>query len=221
VFRQRFETKAMNTAVSLAVDCSGSMAGDRIKLAGVASYALACVLERLKITYEVIGFTSTHSSEMTALMRDEAKESPPGERGVGYSRCEPIYMPVFKPFGGKLDAQSRSRMAHLMENPSWLMQNVDGESVQLAARRLAQQNAERRIMIVLSDGEPCCMSGRGLKAHLKKVVKDLTAQKIEMIGVGIQTRSVKDYYPNSVVINDVEELPTQVMKELTKMLLAA
>lgn len=220
VFRQRFETRAKNTAVSLVVDCSGSMGGGRIELAGVAAYALSTVLERLKVNHEVIGFTTTDSREMVTLMNDDAKSHDTTIYSMNWGRIEPLYMPVFKPFGGKLDTQARSRIAHLTERPDWLSQNVDGESVQIAGSRLMRQKAERHVMIVLSDGEPCCRAGKGLGPHLRKVVKTLTTAKVEVIGVGIQTTSVKSYYPKNVVINDAAELPTRVMTELTKLLLA-
>lgn len=220
VFRQRFETRAKNTAVSLVVDCSGSMGGGRIELAGVAAYALSTVLERLKVNHEVIGFTTTDSREMMELMRGDAESHSSSVCGMNWGRIEPIYMPVFKPFGGKLDTQARSRIAHLTERPNWLSQNVDGESVQIAGRRLMKQKAERHVMIVLSDGEPCCRAGKGLGPHLRKVVKTLTTARVEVIGVGIQTAAVKSYYPKNVVINDAAELPTRVMTELTKLLLA-
>jgi cobalamin biosynthesis protein CobT len=220
VFRQRFETKAKNTAVSLVIDCSGSMRGPRIAIAGTAAFALSSVLERLRIEHEVIGFTSTASGEMTALMREDAKIHGTSIHGMGWGRVEPIYMPVFKSFSGKLDTGARSRMAHLLEGPSWLIQNIDGESIKLAARRLVKQTAERHIMIVLSDGDPCCSSGRGQRESLQRTVKELTGQGVDVIGIGIQTNSVRAFYPKSVVLNDLNDLPVQVVGELTKLLMA-
>lgn len=220
VFRQRFETKAKNTAVSLVVDCSGSMSGERIELAGIAAYGLSCVLERLRITHEVIGFTTAYSAEMMSLMTADARHGERSTRDMNWGRVEPLYMPVFKSFSGKLDGAARSRMAHLTERVGWLSQNVDGESVQVAARRLLQQKAQRHIMIVLSDGDPACLSGKGQRPHLKRIVKSLTTQGVEVIGIGIQTNSVKNYYPKNVVLSNVDELPTRVMAELSKLLLA-
>lgn len=220
VFRQRYEISAKNTAVSLLVDCSGSMSGTKIKLAGEAAFALSSVLDRLKIVHEVIGFTSGHSGEMVELMKMDAASHGKGFYDMGWGRIEPLYMPVFKPFAGKLDSSARSRIAHLTENPGWLTQNVDGESVQIAAHRLAQQKAERHVLIVLSDGEPCCSHDRGLHAHLAKTIKELIKKNIEVIGIGIQSTAVKSFYPKHVVLNDAEELPARVIGELTKLLLA-
>lgn len=221
VFRQRFETKARNTALSIVIDCSGSMTyEDRIGTAGRAAFALATVLERLKMNYEVIGFTTTYSGEMMACMQEDASAQGLRLERMGWGRIEPLYLPVFKPFNGRLDTDSKSRIAHLTERPGWLSQNVDGECVQIAARRLKQQRAERHVMLVLSDGEPACMSGRNLEPHLKKVVKESTAAGIEVVGIGIQTHAVTRFYPKHIVLDDIDSLATTAMAQLTKILLA-
>jgi cobalamin biosynthesis protein CobT len=85
---------------------------------------------------------------------------------------------------------------------------------------LKQQRAERHIMIVLSDGDPACSCGRGQEEHLSKTVKELIKSKVEVIGIGIQSNSVRQYYPKNVVLNDLNALPVEVMAQLTKLLLA-
>lgn len=215
VFRTRYESKAKNVAVSLLVDCSGSMAwSDRIGTAGKAAYALSSTLERLKIQHEVLGFTTKKSSTMLAAMKAES-------RIMGYSRLEALYLPVFKSFSERLTTAAKSRIAHLTERPGWLRENVDGESLQMAAHRLRSQKAERHVLIVLSDGSPACSgSGHALDRHLHKSVKDLEASGVEVIGIGIETDSVRRYYKNSMVLNNLEELPTTLVGQLAKVLLA-
>lgn len=215
IFRQRYETQARNTAVSLLVDCSGSMrAADRIGTAGLAAYALSSTLERLCIAHEVIGFTTTANRDMVQAMHVE--------RGVRFARTEALYMPVFKGFEQRLDASAKSRIAALTEHPGWLRENVDGECVQIAAKRLLQQRAERHVMIVLSDGSPACPGNwAALSRHLKTSVQRIEAAGVEVIGIGIQTNSVKEYYSRHIVLNDLSELPTAVVSQLSKVLLAA
>lgn len=215
VFRQRYETRAKNTAVSLLVDCSGSMSwSGRIAIAGTAAYALSSTLERLRIRHEVIGFTTKKSNAMTSAMNAEGL-------GISYNRSQALYMPVFKSFDGRLDVEARSRIAHLTEHPDWLNENVDGECVQIAGHRLRTQRAERHILIVLSDGMPACPGGGGaLNPHLKKTVKDLEGKGVEVVGIGIETDAVKSFYSRHIVLRDLEELPTTVVGQLTKLLLA-
>lgn len=47
LFAKHQQATLLDTAVVLAIDCSGSMSGDRIRLAGQAVYATACALEGL------------------------------------------------------------------------------------------------------------------------------------------------------------------------------
>ena len=216
VFRQRYETRAKSTAVSLLVDCSGSMAyDDRIGKAGLAAYALSSTLERLKIAHEVIGFTTTAPRALKAAMEAEGL-------GLRYARNEALYMPVFKSFGERLNVDAKARIAALTEYPGWLSQNVDGECVQIAARRLKTQRAERHILIVLSDGSPACPGdGFAQEKHLRKVVKDLEEKGgVEVVGIGIETDTVRHFYSKSLTLNDIRELPTTVVGQLTKLLLA-
>jgi hypothetical protein len=216
VFRVRHETRAKNTAVSLLVDCSGSMSvSDRVGTAGMAAYALSSTLERLKIHHEVLGYTTAACS---AMMREISSE----RAGIGYSRMEALRIPVFKSFHERLTTEAKSRLAHLTERPRWLRENVDGECLQIAAHRLLQQRAERHVLIVLSDGQPACAAGdfSALQVHLKAVAKDLEGKGVEVVGIGIQTDAVRRFYRNSLVLNNLEELPTTLVGQLSKILLA-
>ncbi len=206
VFRRREEAMSKDVAVSLVVDCSGSMTGDnKAPTAATASYALCEVLTRMGIKNEVIGFTTT---SYEPILRSSTEE---------YSREEAIYMPIFKAFNDKFDMTARLRMVKMFEN-HWMADNVDGESLNYAAQRLMAQNTKRKIMIVLSDGYPAAYgNNRDLCKHLKATVEDLS-KRISIVGIGIKSNAVEDYYPKSVVLNKVEELPTTVVRELQKFL---
>lgn len=216
VFRKRYETHAKNTAVSLLVDCSGSMGWcGKIQTAGLAAFALSSTLERLKVTHEVIGFTTKGSAPLKAAMRSEGG-------GIAYARDQALYMPIFKGFNERLGLEAKSRLAHLTEHPGWLNENVDGECLKIAATRLKAQRAERHVLIVLSDGSPACPGNyASLVSHLKKTARDLDKDAgVEVIGVGIMDNSVRNFYEKYVVLNDINELPTTLIAELSKVLLA-
>lgn len=237
IFRTRYESKAKNVAVTLLVDCSGSMHSDnRIVSAFQAAFALSSTLDRLKITHEVIGFTTTKDrrTELRRAVRSEA------DADVYYARGEPLYMPIFKSFDERLGHVQKSRMACMTtyEGERILRENVDGESLRIAAGRLRRQKAERHIVIVLSDGQPSCESmgtytretyerhrtlAGGLSplaGDLKAAVQEVTESGVEVVGVGIQHAGVSAYYPKSVNLTSVAQLPVVVMDQLTKLLLA-
>lgn len=212
VFRKRTITTAKNTAVTLLIDCSGSMYGPKIRTAAESALALSSVLERVRIKNEVIGFTTGNSKEMESVMELD-------DSGVEWARAEPIYMPVFKTFDQRLDVNARSRLAHLNASPGWMGNNIDGESILVAAHRLKRQKTERHILIVLSDGHPAG-DGHGFNDHLKKAVQAVQSSGVEVIGIGIADASVRSFYPKHIVIKSASELPGKVIGEMTRMLLA-
>jgi cobalamin biosynthesis protein CobT len=224
LFRKRYEVSGRQTVVSLLNDCSGSMSGERIQTAGIASYAIAEVLERLKMDFEVSGFTTRDCRELQAAI--EAEQAATGQY-TQYSRDEALHLPIFKGFGERFDSKTKARIAMMCDDfayqrgPGGLLQcNIDGESLAAAAHRLMQQKAERRVLLVLSDGQPAGSPGYGLRDHLRRTVKEVEGSGVDVVGIGIQSHAVRDYYSKSVVLQDIADLPTTVMAQLTALLLA-
>jgi len=69
-----------------------------------------------------------------------------------------------------------------------------------AASQLAPRREERKMLIVLTDGDPDDAD------QVRKLVKLYQQSGVEVIGVGIGCQSVKDLYPVSIVINHIDEL---------------
>jgi cobaltochelatase CobT len=215
VFRRREEAVTKDTAVSLVVDCSGSMSGDKIQKASAAAFALSSVLDRMSIAHEVIGFTTKRDR-----IRSTGPSKTAAESSVSYSRIEPLYMPILKNFDDRLGPKTKRNIA-AMQHADFLHQNVDGECVQIAAQRLAKRKERRHVMIVLSDGQPAAPGdGRALRNHLKSVVIGIQEAGIDIIGIGIQSNAVSDYYPKNVILNEVSDLAGEVMQKIRGLLLA-
>lgn len=221
VFRRKEEHKAVDTAVTLLVDLSGSMwQHAKIKVACESAYALSETLDRCRINHEVIGFTTLRydSRETRRMNQDLRKES--AEVGVRYSREDVIYMPIFKPFGTRVTREHRANLADMPLNSAIMRDNVDHECIEIAAKRLAAQREKRKVMIVLSDGMPAFHGDvYAAQRELRTTIEKTEASGIEMIGIGILTDHVRGYYPKSVVIRNVSDLPGAVMGELRKILL--
>jgi cobalamin biosynthesis protein CobT len=215
VFRQRQEVLTKDVAVELVIDMSGSMSGGKIHTAAKAAYALASTLDRIGITSEVICFTTGGHSYLKS--EDVLKEEE--MLGRGFTRVEPLYMPILKGFDERMSTGVKQRFAWL-PNCSSLANNVDGESVELAGMRLLRRKEKGKIMIVLSDGHPACYTSDydGLNLHLKKVVERMSMSGVNMIGIGIKDDSVREFYPKAMVIHDVKELPPLIMRELRLLL---
>ncbi|MFX4358115.1 cobalamin biosynthesis protein CobT [Acinetobacter baumannii] len=219
IFRKRVESKTKDVAVSLVVDMSGSMCGSKIHTAAAASYALSNVLDRLKIPHEVICFT-THTDSATYHKRLKQIREAEKKYGVSYSRYENLYMPVIKGYNERINTETKRRFGWLPHS-GLMASNIDGECVEIAARRLMGRKEAGKIMMVLSDGSPAGGgNSRDLEYHLKEVVKKIEKSKVDVIGIGIEDDSVRRFYDKHVVIHDVEQLPSLVISRLRSMLLA-
>ena len=140
------------------------------------------------------------------------------KHGISYARDDILLMPVFKGFGQRLLVNETKQLAGLAE-ARFMCQNIDGESVAIAATRLSQRKEKRKILIVLSDGYPAGNGSSGLLAgHLKKTVKEIEKSGIDVFAIGIQTEAVKRFYSKFALINDVSELPSVVIGKMKEML---
>jgi hypothetical protein len=217
VFRRKQENHDTATAVSLVVDNSGSMGSHKTAIAMASAYALSQTLERVGIKHEVIGFTTKNllPAQERELRAEEARI------GMTFSRVERLYMPIYKGFDERLTPDVRSRFAKAFARAGFLSQNIDGESVAVATRRLMQQREPRKVMLVFSDGQPACYSHHHDEIHssLHASVADCKRLGIEIVGIGIEDDSVRTYYPKYIVLESVEELPKTVMGELKRILI--
>jgi cobalamin biosynthesis protein CobT len=216
VFRRKHEAQSKDVAVSLVVDLSGSMIGKKQELAVYAAYALSSVLDRMKINHEVIGFTTRpYEREVYSELRADQLKT-----GLSYARLEALYMPILKGWEERMNAEVRQRLAYTSDRFNQLRENVDGECVQIAAYRLRQRKENRKVMIVLSDGNPAC-SGEPviLHDHLKKVVPEIEKSGIEIIGIGIKSPAVSRFYKKYVILDEIEALPGEVLNQLKSLLI--
>jgi cobalamin biosynthesis protein CobT len=230
IFRRRHETTSKETAVTLLIDNSGSMRQGvrskdgsyktKIEVAMAAGYALSQTLERVGIKHEVIGFTTKELKRGSKYLEDlEAEEA---RIGRGFSRMEPLHMPIFKGFDERLTPETKKRFTMPM-NGMPLLNNIDGESQRVAALRLVKRSEKRKVIIVLSDGNPACSTRHPgeINSDLHRAVAECGKMHIDLVGLGIMDVSVREFYPRCVVLNDLADLPGAVMGELKRILTAA
>lgn len=214
VFRRKEEAASKDVAVTLLVDMSGSMGGGKIHTASKAAYALASVLERIGIVCEVLGFTTGEYCGDLGKMQEEERKMK-----RRYSRMEALYMPVLKSYNERMTIETKKRFAWLPNTRS-MRNNVDGESVEVAARRLMTRREKGKILMVLSDGAPHGYGNTSdLSPHLKRTVAAVTSAGVNVVGIGINSDAVRQYYPKCMVLNNINELPGAVMKELRALII--
>lgn len=86
------------------------------------------------------------------------------------------------------------------------------QAMWFAANSLLAQKQKRKLMIVLTDGDPDDW------AATHDIVDRCKRSGFELLGIGIQTRSVEKFFPQSIVINDVKDLKRELF-EVTQQLL--
>ncbi len=219
VFRRIEVNKSLETAVTLLIDNSGSMSGAKMKTAMAAGFALSSTLERVKIKHEVMGFTTMQPRDNPNWMQEQEAEEQ--RIGMHFSRMGALYHPLYKGFDERLSPAVKQRFACAPETCP-MGGNTDGESIRFAANRLAIRTEPRKVMIVLSDGNPAAMSHHTgeIYADVHRAVKECDKKGIEIVGLGIMDSAVRTFYPKCAVLNDLSELPKAVMGELKRVLAA-
>ncbi|EJA7355476.1 VWA domain-containing protein [Vibrio parahaemolyticus] len=86
------------------------------------------------------------------------------------------------------------------------------QAMWFAANSLLAQKQKLKLMIVLTDGDPDDW------AATHDIVDRCRRSGFELLGIGIQTRSVEKFFPQSIVINDVKDLKRELF-EVTQQLL--
>ena len=197
VFKRKDVNKTLDVAIGVLVDMSGSMNGHKWTH---ASEALVLLNEALGNVLHLPILVAGFSTELTG-MSEECK--------ILVFR-EPMQASI--PTNRLSDNLSKARY-HAFAN------NQDGEAVLWMYSELLKTDAARKIMIVLSDGQPYCARGGDFVGYLKQVTSSIEQQrKVELYGVGILTDAPKNFYKNNIVINSSDEIESGLLKLLRKIL---
>jgi cobaltochelatase CobT len=207
------DTEFKDTIVSLLIDNSGSMRGRPISIAAMCADILARTLERCGVTSEILGFTTRawKGGQSREQWLAEGRPPLPGRlndlRHIVYKRADEPYR------------HSRRNLG-LMMREGLLKENIDGEALLWAHRRLLARPEERRILMVISDGAPVDDStasangGTYLERHLRQVIgwiEDRSTIELAAIGIG---HDVTRYYSRAVTIMDAEQLGGALIEQL-------
>ena len=215
-FKRELDTEFRDTVVTLLIDNSGSMRGRPITVAAMCGDILARTLERCAVKVEVLGFT-TRAWKGGQSREKWVQDSKPRNPGRLNDLRHIIYKAADTPW-----RRARKNLG-LMLREGLLKENIDGEALLWAYRRLLVRPEHRRILMVISDGAPVDDStlsvnpGNYLEKHLREVIRDIEHRdQVELIAIGIG-HDVTRYYRRAVTIVDAEELGGTMMKKLTEL----
>lgn len=217
VFREERNILNPNVCVSLLVDQSGSMRGERQRISAMAIDIAAHSLETLNIPCEVLGFTSRYRGSNAISKQwhaSHAKEIP--------GRLNAVRHIIFKSFEEPWWAK-RSNLGLLLRR-DFGKENFDGEALHWAADRLGKKPMQKKILMVFSDGTPfdsetVIANGRGfLEDHLREVIKNIEQSKVSLVAVG-RGSEIKRFYQNVVEVSDDNAIGKKIFQALEEALI--
>ena len=215
-FKREKDTNFRDTVVTLLIDNSGSMRGRPISVAATCADILARTLERCGVKTEILGFTTRawKGGQSREFWLQSGKPNMPGRlndlRHIIYKAADAPWRRARKNLG-------------LMMREGLLKENIDGEALDWAHKRLLARPEQRKILMMISDGAPVDDStlsvnpGNYLEKHLRFVIDEIESRSpVELIAIGIG-HDVTRYYKRAVTIVDAEELGGAMTEKLAEL----
>ncbi|MFC6686606.1 cobaltochelatase subunit CobT [Jhaorihella thermophila] len=212
-FKVEKDTEFRDTVVTLLLDNSGSMRGRPISIAAICADVLARTLERCNVKVEILGFTTRawKGGQAREAWLNDGRPQQPG-------RLNDLRHIIYK----SADAPWRRTRDNLglMMKEGLLKENIDGEALEWAHRRMMLRPEARKILMVISDGAPVDDStlsvnpANYLEKHLRDVIDMVERKKmVELLAIGIG-HDVTRYYERAVTITDAEQLAGAITEQL-------
>ena len=212
-FKVEKDTEFRDTVVTLLLDNSGSMRGRPISIAAICADVLARTLERCQVKVEILGFTTRawKGGQSRERWLAAGRAAQPGRlndlRHIVYKGADAPWRRVRQNLG-------------LMMKEGLLKENIDGEALEWAHRRMTGRPEARKILMVISDGAPVDDStlsvnpANYLEKHLRDVIAMVQRKRtVELLAIGIG-HDVTRYYERAVTITDVEQLAGAMTEQL-------
>ncbi|MGR3803647.1 cobaltochelatase subunit CobT [Marinibacterium profundimaris] len=212
-FKVEKDTEFRDTVVTLLLDNSGSMRGRPISIAAICADVLARTLERCNVKVEILGFTTRawKGGQAREAWLNDGRPQTPG-------RLNDLRHIIYK--GADAPWRRARPNLGLMMKEGLLKENIDGEALEWAHRRMLARREQRKILMVISDGAPVDDStlsvnpANYLEKHLRDVISMVEKRKmVELLAIGIG-HDVTRYYDRAVTITDVEQLAGAMTEQL-------
>ena len=190
IFKNKIENKTLDAAITVLVDMSGSMSGDKAFYALASTLLVNEVCSTLNIPIEILGFTD----------------------GPTFDGHVPV-MFIYKGFNDlKMDEDHLKNYFALSSNH--MTGNPDGENILWAHDRLIKRKEKKKILVVMSDGSPAASAGGSdISGFTKKVIQEIEKSKtVDIYGLGLCSDSVEYYYKSHSVVKQPDEIPSKLLE---------
>jgi cobalamin biosynthesis protein CobT len=191
IFSRRQYVEAETSAVSVLIDCSGSMNdGSRIIIAQQVAIHLSKMFQQARVPFSVTGFRNGSSNYLDN----------------GGTTERPEFLP-FKPWGQSLQ-RSLATLGSIAQFASG--GTPDYTAIANALDELSQRDEHRRILFILTDAEGYD------KAHMEHLQRIADKVGITIVAIGIQSRDTVRCFVNSASVNKLSDLGETAFNQLLK-----
>lgn len=182
VYERKIKTPLPKSAISLVIDLSDSMTWDqppKLTMASQVVIALAEVLQAIGTPFEVLGFGGFNHHPAGLVEIKPFNQSFPMARGK---------------LGGMAKAAGGGTPL--------------AEALFEAGLRLVSREEDRKLLFVITDGEPAD------REAAKDMANRLVLSGITTVGVGIDTNSGRDLFNRWAVVHSANDLGTEILNAL-------
>lgn len=210
VFKHRAAVNEVDAAVHVLVDLSGSMGGSKERMAAQCTLLISECLNKLKVPFAVWGFNTLYE-----LNIENASQIPPDmrtsvdplivKRMIGKTiasqfkhsdkmRLKPTSIYHFKDFNDSY-LDTRSAIALISKGAGG--DNHDAAALYHSYRNIRDRPEKKKVLLVLSDGQPCC-NGIPAGSQLKKMVSRVERDRsVQTLAIGICSSAPEHFYTNA------------------------
>ena len=197
IFKTKITNSTLDAAVTILIDMSGSMSGDKVLFACEAALLLNSVFSILNVPLEILGFTDTENVHDADTL-----------------------MYVYKEFS-TLHTPEDKLLEYIGASSTRMKGNPDGDCILWSYDRLLKRKEKKRLLIVMSDGQPAASRpSDDLAAYTLKVIQEIEKLKrVEIYGLGLCDESVERFYKHHSTVSTPEDIPFKLLELIERKLL--
>ena len=186
VFKRKSAKREIDTAVSVLIDCSGSMDGDKFTFAIASGYGMIKLCTAAGVPFEVALFTEENDTRNIHA--------------------------VLKTFSEKFNRAKFFEEAAIAARNKGC--NADPDNILIAYNRIINRPERKKLIVVMSDGSPASSRGDAYSEAKKLVSKIENDSPVDIMGVGMLSSNVLNIYRNNQVIQKADEIPEGLIEIL-------
>jgi len=197
IFKNKITNSTLDAAVTVLIDMSGSMSGDKVLFACGAALLLNSVFSILNVPLEILGFTDTENVHDADTL-----------------------MYVYKEFS-TLHTPEDKLLDYIAASSCRMRGNPDGDCILWSYDRLLKRKEKKRLLIVMSDGQPAASRPSvDLAAYTLKVIQEIEKfKRVEIYGLGLCDEAVNRFYKHHSTVATPEDIPFKLLELIERKLL--